>query len=241
MPVAILDRSSAGESDRLKLLLLREGLTVAALPPTAPILARLSEIGTRLAVIVSASPQDALESIRQARSGSSSGSHPLILCVQAVPWAEGLSRCLEAGADDYIEAPIHPHVFVARVRALLRRGLWSGRLDVRAETELRAGPVKIESLARRAFVRDRPMPLTRLEFDLLAHLMRHPGRALSRRDILKDVWLHPEDADDVDTRTVDKHVESLRAKLGAAAAALQTVRGIGYLFSAESPAAGRRK
>ena len=240
MPVAILGRSSAGESDRLKLLLLREGFSVAALPPTAPIPDRLSEINPRLAVIVSASPQDALESIRQARSRSSNGT-PLILCVQAIPWADGLSRCLAAGADDYIEAPIHPHVFIARVRALLRRGLWSGRLDVRAETELRAGSIKIEVLARRAFVRDRQLPLTRLEFDLLAHLMRHPGKVLSRRELLKDVWLHPEDADDVDTRTVDKHVESLRLKLGAPGSVLQTVRGSGYLFSPDVlPGAGRK-
>ena len=239
MPVAILDRSSPGESDKIKLLLLAEGFQLASLSPEHPLRERLIEVKPRLCVLVSASPREALQSIRQLRSDAAG--RPLILCVHTSPWAEGPVQCIDAGADDFLGGPVHPQVFIARVRALLRRGLWSGRLDGGGETVLRAGPIMIEVLARKAFVRDRIAPLTRLEFDLLDHLMRHPGRVLSRRDLLQAVWHHPEDADDVDTRTVDKHVESLRSKLGAPASVLQTVRGSGYLFSGESPAGAGRK
>ncbi len=228
MSVAILDRSSSGESDKLKLLLLAEGFQVASISPASPLQDRLIEIRPRLSVIVSSSPGEALEALRMIRSDSGAA-RPLVFCVHTASWAEGPVRCIDAGADDYLGAPFHSQVFIARVRALLRRGLWSGRLDGHAESVLSAGPVMIEILARKAFVRGR------LEFDLLVHLARHPGRVLGRRDLLQAVWHHPEDADDVDTRTVDKHVESLREKLGADAGALKTVRGSGYLFSPTAP------
>ena len=234
MSVAILDRSSSGESDKLKLLLLAEGFQVASISPASPLQDRLIEIRPRLSVIVSSSPGEALEALRMIRSDSGAA-RPLVFCVHTASWAEGPVRCIDAGADDYLGAPFHSQVFIARVRALLRRGLWSGRLDGHAESVLSAGPVMIEILARKAFVRGRLVPLTRLEFDLLVHLARHPGRVLGRRDLLQAVWHHPEDADDVDTRTVDKHVESLREKLGADAGALKTVRGSGYLFSPTAP------
>jgi DNA-binding response OmpR family regulator len=73
-----------------------------------------------------------------------------------------------------------------------------------------------------------PIELTRLEFDLLAHLMRHRDRAFKREELLAAVWNYP---DGVETRTLDKHIESLRRKMGIASDLLQTVHGVGYRFS----------
>ncbi|MDE2142930.1 MAG: winged helix-turn-helix transcriptional regulator, partial [Elusimicrobia bacterium] len=84
---------------------------------------------------------------------------------------------------------------------------------------------------RQAVISDKPVELTRLEFDLLAHLMRHQERAFKREELLAAVWNYP---DGVETRTLDKHVESLRRKLGSGGLLLQTVHGVGYRFAAAS-------
>ena len=69
--------------------------------------------------------------------------------------------------------------------------------------------------------------LTRLEFDLLAHMVRHRGEVLKRQELLEAVWKYPAD---VETRTLDKHVETLRRKLGPLGKRIRTVHGIGYRF-----------
>lgn len=151
-----------------------------------------------------------------------------VLCVDPKSgMAEGVAL-LDAGADDVIHRPFQPPVFLARVRTLLRRVVWAGEAPEETVTVLVGGPVELRLVSRQALVSDRAVELTRLEFDLLSHLMRHQDRAFKREELLAAVWNYP---DGVETRTLDKHVESLRRKLGPAAPLLQTVHGVGYRFS----------
>jgi DNA-binding response OmpR family regulator len=87
------------------------------------------------------------------------------------------------------------------------------------------GEVSMDLARREARVGNRPLRLTAKEFDLLAFLIRHRGIAFSRDRLLQQVW---EYGRPVDTRTVDSHVRSLRAKLGEAAGIVKTLRGVGY-------------
>jgi DNA-binding response OmpR family regulator len=104
---------------------------------------------------------------------------------------------------------------------LRRSQATAGEADV-----LRAGPLRLDQAGRRVSVDGAEVALTRKEFDLLAALMRAPGRVLTRERLLQQVWGYDAAAE---TRTVDVHVRQLRRKLGAPAAAwVETVVGVGY-------------
>jgi DNA-binding response OmpR family regulator len=130
---------------------------------------------------------------------------------------------LELGADDYVTKPYSPRELSARVKALVRR---QRRAAAPAEParRLALGEVDLDLDSRWARVAGSPVLLTTTEFDLLAHLMRRPGRVFTRSELLVAVWDYP--PDDA-SRTVDVHVAQLRGKLGPHSP-IRTVRGVGY-------------
>lgn len=150
-----------------------------------------------------------------------------VLCVGPSGAEQGV-ECLDAGADDFMSRPFNAQIFLARVRSLLRRQVWTGQMDEDSVTVLQNGPIAIKLLQRQALVDGDPLLLTRLEFDLLSFLVRNVERVHKREEILQAVWNYP---GNVETRTLDKHVEMLRRKLGRLGDAIETVHGVGYRFA----------
>jgi DNA-binding response OmpR family regulator len=136
---------------------------------------------------------------------------------------------LELGADDYVTKPFSPRELVARVTSVLRRAR-----GVAPNATLQVGQVRLDPEQRRVVAGGREVALTVTEFDLLAFLMRRPGRIFPREQLLSEVWGYSAVAG---TRTVDVHIAQLRAKLGAASP-VRTVRGVGYGVDATPDAAG---
>jgi two-component system, OmpR family, phosphate regulon response regulator PhoB len=137
---------------------------------------------------------------------------------------------LKLGADDYVAKPFSPQELVLRVGAVLRRVRQQAPAPGGGKL-LRVGPVSVDTGAATAYVDGEPLDLTPTEYRLLVVLMERRGRTQSRRQLLESVW---DTTADITTRTVDMHVQRLRAKLGPAAPWLETVRGFGYRFRAES-------
>jgi DNA-binding response OmpR family regulator len=126
---------------------------------------------------------------------------------------------LELGADDYVTKPFSPRELVARVSCVLRRT--QGIPDAAPQT---VGAITLDTVQRRVSSGSEEYLLTATEFDLLAYLMRRPGRVFTREQLLSQVWGYSSVAG---TRTVDVHIAQLRAKLGGASP-IRTVRGVGY-------------
>ena len=131
-------------------------------------------------------------------------------------------RGLSLGADDYLTKPFSPQELVLRVGAILRRTTATPA----APTDiLQLGAIRIDRGAHRVQVDGADVDLTPIEFKLLLMLAERRGRVQARAHLLETVW---EAAPDIQTRTVDMHIQRLRTKLGPAGDLIETVRGFGY-------------
>ena len=129
---------------------------------------------------------------------------------------------LDLGADDYIVKPFGMAELIARVRARLRRITPKTAADI-----LNIGRLSIDKRAHIIYLDQQPLSLTLKEYDLLCLLMENPGRAFTREHLLEAVW---DVAYSGGTRTVDVHIQTLRAKMGECSNLIETVRGVGYRF-----------
>jgi len=134
---------------------------------------------------------------------------------------------LELGADDYVTKPFSHRELIARIRAVLRRGVEPDEL---VSATIEAGPVRLDVDRHTVVVGGEPVSLPLKEFDLLELLLRNSGRVLTRGQLIDRVW----GADYVgDTKTLDVHIKRLRSKIEPEPANpkfLLTVRGLGYKF-----------
>jgi two-component system response regulator RegX3 len=136
---------------------------------------------------------------------------------------------LELGASDYVAKPFRLRELVARMRAVLRRGVATTE---HLEEVLLVGPVRLDAGRREVTVADVPVDLSRKEFDLLALLMSHSGQVVTRDWCIDRLWW---DQELTDTRTLDTHIKRLRRKIEPDPANprhLVTVRGVGFRFEA---------
>ncbi|MGE3247857.1 MAG: response regulator transcription factor [Beijerinckiaceae bacterium] len=151
---------------------------------------------------------------------------PVLILTARDRWGDKV-KGFDAGADDYVAKPFHMEEVLARLRALLRRA--TGH----ATSELSSGPVRLDTKAGRVVVDGNPIRLTSHEYRLLAYLMHHCGRIVSRTELVEHLY----DQDfDRDSNTIEVFIGRLRKKLGVDI--IQTIRGLGYLVPApgEAPA-----
>jgi two-component system OmpR family response regulator len=142
---------------------------------------------------------------------------PVLILTARDRWSDKVQG-FDAGADDYVTKPFHMEELLAHLRALLRRA--TGH----ATSELACGPVQLDTRSGRVAVDGNPIKLTSHEYRLLAYLMHHTGRIISRGELVEHLY----DQDfDRDSNTIEVFVGRLRKKLGVDI--IQTVRGLGYL------------
>lgn len=137
---------------------------------------------------------------------------------------EDIVAGLRLGADDYMVKPFSGPHLDARVTSVLRR---TGRASRAEPTAIQVGALRIDVGQRIVQLDNAQLELTRKEFDLLAYLAARPGKVVSRRELLEEVWRQPSIGED---QTIDVHLYWLRRKLGESAAKpryLHTVRGVG--------------
>lgn len=132
-------------------------------------------------------------------------------------------KAFECGADEYLPKPVDQDLLLARLAALLRRGVGRPLADDR----LVVGALVIIPERREVRLQERPIELTNMEFELLCYFVKNPNRVLTRSLILESVW---GGSPDMNTRTVDKHVETLRRKLGPFGSQIETVVRVGYIL-----------
>ena len=161
---------------------------------------------------------DGLAVCREIRRTPAVAATPIVM-LSAKSTEEDIVRGLELGADDYVTKPFSKAVLIARVRAALRRPA-----STRGSAIAVSGLV-LDEATRSATIGAAPLVLTRSEFDLLKTLVSHPGRVYSRSMILDAIQNEDKNVTD---RTVDTLMVGLRRKLGAWAAHVETIRGIGY-------------
>jgi two-component system KDP operon response regulator KdpE len=169
---------------------------------------------------------DGRETIRRIRAFL--GDTPIIVLSA---WAENETKveALDLGADDYIEKPFAMAELLARIRVAVRHLQRKAGSAVEASRLVR-GDITIDLAERRVYVRGDEVTLTRTQFDLLAAFARHPGRVLTRRTLVNDVWGDPDATDPSNLRVFISQLRYLIEPDPRSPKRIQTAAGVGYRF-----------
>jgi two-component system alkaline phosphatase synthesis response regulator PhoP len=170
---------------------------------------------------------DGLEVCKQLKLERKTASIPVIMLTAKTQESDKIVG-LELGADDYVTKPFSPRELIARIKAVLRRGKENDKLP----EILKIGELTIDFSKSTFAVKDKPVELTSKEFELLKTLIKAKGRVLSRDYLLDDIWGF-NNAIEIQTRTVDVHIRTLRKKLKSEARRILTVKNYGYRFEYE--------
>jgi len=166
---------------------------------------------------------DGVEVCRRLRSKPETASSIIIMLTAKTEEADQLIG-FSVGADDYVTKPFSVRVLMERIKALQRRKI--AKSDDENDVVTRAG-ITLDRRRYRVNVDGQPVELTKSEFRLLDTLIRQPGRAFDRTELI-DSALGEDTL--VLERTIDVHIRALRKKIGPKADAIETVRGVGYRF-----------
>lgn len=206
------------------LYLEKEGFTVEHAVDGNDAVARFGQVQPALVVLDVMMPgMDGFQVLREIRRGSDVPVLMLTARNEDVDKIVGL----ELGADDYMTKPFNPRELVARVKRILHR-VEGGR---KPQNAIAVANLSVDKARREAKVDETALDLRTKEFDLLVAFVENPGIALTRDQLLGSVWGYDFAGE---TRTVDVHVQHLRAKLNNAKVQIETLRGVGYKLI-ESP------
>lgn len=167
--------------------------------------------------------EDGFSILRRLRADESTSALPVIILTAKNTEFDTVTA-LDLGADDYISKPFGVMELIARVKAVLRRTSKTTAQTTEAYT-LSEGNVTVDTERHTVKANGEEIILTLKEFELLCMLLKNKGIVLTRDRILTQIWGYDFDGEN---RTVDVHVRSLRTKLGACGAIVETVRGVGY-------------
>jgi two-component system phosphate regulon response regulator PhoB len=166
-----------------------------------------------------------LDICRELRAGQPTARIPIVMLTAKAEETDQVVG-FAMGADDYVTKPFSVKVLLQRVKVLLRRA----KSPEPAGDVLEAAGIRVDKRSHRVTLDAEPVPLTPTEFRLLESLLRQPGRAFTRHDLMEAAM---NDAIVLE-RTIDVHIKSLRRKLGTAGDRIETVRGVGYRFREET-------
>lgn len=167
--------------------------------------------------------EDGISILKKLRSNPKTSTIPVIM-LTAKDSEYDIVTGLDSGADDYVTKPFGMMALVSRIKAVLRR---YEKSDSHKEL-LEAGGIKIDENQHTVFAGNQQLFLTIKEFDLLVLLIKNRGNVLTREQLLESVWGL---SSEIESRTVDVHIRTLRAKLGEYEKNIETIRGVGYKFN----------
>ena len=170
---------------------------------------------------------DGLEVCKALKSERKTASIPVIMLTAKAQESDKIVG-LELGADDYVTKPFSPRELIARIKAVLRRMKEKDKLP----ELLKVGDLVMDFSKISVSVKNKPVELTSKEFELLKTLIGAKGRVLSRDYLLDNIWGF-DHAIEIQTRTVDVHIRTLRKKLKGEAKRIITVKNYGYRFDRE--------
>jgi len=170
---------------------------------------------------------DGLEVCKTLKNEPKTKTIPIIMLTAKAQEADKVVG-LELGADDYVTKPFSPRELIARIKAVLRRG--TSKDEDKQVTKI--GELEIDYGKIAVTVKGKPVELTSKEFELLKTLIKARGRVLSRDYLLDTIWGF-DHAVEIQTRTVDVHIRTLRKKLKSEARNILTVKNYGYRFEAD--------